>query len=582
MTFEQPIHPLVRQFRAVSYRLRKRVGEWHAYRAGRSSVPKGTPADAAEHRKRGLEALDVLARGTDGTPKRYRRVLVDGMWENANYWARYALVRAALNLGDAEECGLLGIYNRAASEEAFTIFGFAGRADYKSLLRSVGGQRSNARKLLRGVRTPADMMQIEFPHGLPSEMVYDGILKRQRRGSVDVRDPLLVDYVAEALQCLEAAHRLFNDNSFDFVALSHALNFDFGSLAWCGAQAGAEVVILYGDFGTQRFQRIRGRDDLLMYLNCPTPEEVASLDADERERRVLAGGRYIENRFCGASGDISALYAFQRPQDRVSRADIAQAFGWDADKPIVCVFASNWFDFPHTSNMNNFIDFHDWIDATLEVASTVDSVNWLFKPHPCDKWYGSIHGPTVADLVTHADRPHIRVVEDTWNGYSLIQAIDAGITYFGTVGVELPAIGKPVLVADEAWYAPHEFVVCAHTREGYLSALRQEWWKDFDGEEAARRAKEFIAWFFCDAEWHGDYHFRDDSEQYLIYGRLPEFLSDNDAAVDHEIDLIRSWMASDHPYYHTFKMLRSRIALSDSARSVVDIRHGSTEKAEEA
>lgn len=570
------VTPFSRRMKALVQRLQNRIIEWRARRAGGRTVPKAAPAEAAEQRRHALRILNALAHEAGSPTTRYRRVLVDGMWENANYWTRYTVFRAGLGLVESEEFGMLGAYNRAAAEEAFSTLGFAGRADYYGLRRAVGSQRKEAKRLLAGVRSADDLLHLDLPYGLPPEIVYDGLLKRQRCGMVDILDPLLVDYLAEALQCLQAAHRLFEREPFDLVALSHTLNFDFGSLAWCGAQAGAEVVALYGDFGTARFQRIRGRSDLLKYMNCPTPAEVAAPDETERERRVLAGERYLEHRLQGASGDLSALYAYQKRQGVVTRDDIARTFGWDAGKPIVCVFASNWFDFPHSSNMNNFRDFRDWIEATFDAAAANGRVNWLFKAHPCDAWYGAVNGPTVADIIAATPHPHVRLVDESWNGQSLMQVIDAGITYFGTIGIELPAFGKPVLVADDAWYAPHGFVVRPDSREHYLAVLGREWWQGFDRESASRRAKEFAAWFFCDAEWHGNYHLRDDSEQYLIYRDLPEFLIENTAAVHREIEMIGNWMASGHSYFHTYKMLHSRVAVTKTPRRAVDRRSGET------
>lgn len=558
--------------RVAKSRIRTRLTAWHAWWAGRSTVPKGAGDEVAEQRREALRTLDALSREAGDIKGPFARVLVDGMWENANYWTRYALLRAAAGLSHAEEIGILGAFGQAAALEAFRTFGFSGHVSYDKLRRGAGKCRAQARRLLEGVRTPDDVLRIEFPYGMPAETVYDGLLKRQRRGEVDTDDPLLVDYIAEALQYLEAAHRIFEEKRYDLVVLSHSLNFEFGAIASCAIQAGIPVVVLYGTFGTCRFMRLTKRDDLLNFFNCPTPDEVASLDQEERERRVAAGELYLKARFRGVSGDLSAMYAFQRANIDVSRDEVVQSFGWDADKPIVCVFASNWFDFPHWCGVHSFRDFRDWIDETIAAAVKNDQVNWLFKPHPCDEWYGAANGPTVAKLVAEAGRSHIRVVDEAWNGYSLMQAIDAGVTYFGTIGMELPAIGKPALAVEEGWYVPHGFVVCRKTREGYLSALSEKWWEGFDRDAAARDAKEFIGWFYGSAEWHGAYRFRDDTEQYSIYRQVPDFLATNADAIRRDVELLREWITCDHPFYHPYKMLRSRVALDEISRQCLDVR----------
>ena len=553
-------------------RLRGQVGEWHGQIAGLRR-PKKADDTATQLRGIALDTLNTLSRKPPHPDApHFANVLVDGMWENPNYWTRYAMFRAALGLSEAQETGLLGPFNRVSSETAFTTLGIGMREDFARRRRAVGSQRANARRLLRNVRTADDVLKLELPYGILPEIIYDGLLKRQRRGDVDPDDPLLVDHLAEALTCLEAAQSLFAENDYDLVALSHALNFDFGALAWCALQSGATVIVLYGDFGTTRFIRIREPNDLLDYINCPTPEEMDALPADERARRAEAGTAYLETRFRGVSGDLSAAYVYRGRKDEVSREDICNRFGWDHSKPLICVYASNWFDFPHSCNMENFRDFRDWIDATLTAGHDIESVNWLFKPHPCDDWYGAVRGPTVADLVTGADSAHIQLVDPTWNGLALMHAIDGAVTYYGTIGIEMAAIGKPALTADRGWYTAHGVAKNPGDRSAYLAMLGHNWWEELDAETAASRAREFIGWYFCDAEWHGDYHFRDDSEQAAIYADLPAYIAQHHDAIARETETIGKWIADGHRYYHTFKMMESRVAIETPERHIGYVR----------
>ena len=115
--------------------------------------------------------------------------------------------------------------------------------------------RVKAMELLLGVTTPEDIAKLSLPYDYPALLFYDGLLTRQRRGAVDPQHPLIVDHLAEQLACLQAADELMREYKFDLVVLSHALNFDFSSLAWAARKHGAEVVVLYGDYGTARFHQ---------------------------------------------------------------------------------------------------------------------------------------------------------------------------------------------------------------------------------------------------------------------------------------------------------------------------------------
>src|SRR5262245_66382599 len=70
--------------------------------------------------------LDGIARSTPhcftGT------VLVDGMWDNPNYWLRYSLLRTALGLAHGREIGITGEYRRRHCRATCVTFG-AGRVE---------------------------------------------------------------------------------------------------------------------------------------------------------------------------------------------------------------------------------------------------------------------------------------------------------------------------------------------------------------------------------------------------------------------------------------------------------------------
>jgi len=538
---------------------RLRASARNVYTRLQACLPAARAREAAVMAQRAtvMPVLDALSRRADLGPENpplYERVLIDGMWDNPNYWTRYAFTRAGLGLWRGTETGLLGRFNRKRVQDSFNRFGINDVVDFPGERGSISRCRATARTLLKNVRTPDDIMQLELPEDFPAEIFYDGLLTRQRRGTANPDDPMLVDYLAETLANIDAARRIIDQGRFDLVLLSHALNYDFSALAWCAMRSSIPVVILYGDFGSVRFIRIEKPGDIFYYVNSPTRQEIESAPAATRAERRAAGKTYLDQRLSGDSNDVGAIFAFRDRAGSIGREGIASRFGWDPEAPIVCVYGTNWFDFPHSVEMTNFRDFQDWIEATLVVAHETPEINWLFKAHPCDDWYPSSRGPTLADLVTAKPANNIAVVPKDWNGLELMRAITAGITYFGTVGIELPSIGTPVMVADSGWYGSNGFVLQPGDRDDYLSALRTRWWEDTDGEVIAENAREFAGWYFAGPDWHGDYLFPDDSDQEAIYADLPAFLERFAPQVDRETRLIRDWIGSGHRFYQVYKM----------------------------
>jgi Capsule polysaccharide biosynthesis protein len=501
-------------------------------------------------RGRGESILNDFMAGAE--PRFTGAVLVDGMWDNPNYWIRYALFRAAVGSAGGREIGVLGPYRATESRRTLARFGISRAVQILDLRGDMAAHRREALRLLAQTATPADVLNWCLPTGVPADFVYDGILKRQRAASVDLGDRRLVGYVTEALASISAANRLLDSERFELLLLSHAVNFQFAALAWIAVRRRIPVVLLYGNYGVPRFVKLLGINDLYDTTDRPKARDLDAIPEARQEAMAAVGSAYLEKRLSGRTDDIGARYAFQKASANVSRAALVERFGWDPDRPIVGVYASNWFDFPHPCGMTHFRDFLDWIQATLSVAQRQPRVNWLFKAHPCDQWYG---GVTLSDLMPPLDASgHIQLVPNDWNGSAVLDAMDAVITYHGTVGIEAAAAGKPVLVADRGWYHDAGFVTWPKSREQYLEALAGDWWKAVDLHATRRRAEVFAGWYFGRPAWQQGFVLEDDPVQAPIYARVPRLFADNPEALRRELHTIRAWFASDRRHYHTFKM----------------------------
>ncbi len=498
-----------------------------------------------------------------------RLALVDGQWDNANYWIRLAIVMRALGIDATKATGLLGRWKRDTVDAAFTAFGIAGRVDHGAHFQRREAHLPAARALLANVRTPDDMLALRLPKDLPPALVYDGILKRQRRACIDLEDGELPMILAEALASIEAAEAIFDENAFDLLVLSHSLDFTYGAIAWAALRRGISTLVLYGDFGVPRFIRMKGPCDLFSSPLRPMRADDDALTPEQATRLEAAGESYLAARLGGRADDVGSIYAYRKRTGRIARAALCERFGWDRAKPIVAVYAPNWFDYPHSSDHMPYRDFLEWAEQTIAIAGRTTAVNWLFKSHPCDEWYGTIRGARLADLLAVAPVPNCALADLTWNGADLFGAIDALTTFHGTAGIEAASLGKPVLVPYSGWYGDSGFAHVAKSRDDYIRLLATPWWTAHDAEMARRRANRFAGWYFCVPAWHGDYAFYDDANQDAIWWDLRDFLADNATQIAAEIALIREWMGSDARYLHIHKLRRAADYRAPRAREVV-------------
>jgi hypothetical protein len=240
-------------------------------------------------------------------------VLVDGMWDNPNYWVRYALFLAAVGSAGGREVGVLGRHRAAESRRTLKRFGISRTAQILDLRGDMAAHRREARRLLSATATPADVLGWRLPEGVPADFVYDGILKRQRAAIVDLVDRRLLGCVTEALASITAATRLLDSQRFELLLLSHAVNFQFAALAWIAVQRRIPVVLLYGNYGVPRFVRLRGPDDLYDTTDRPAGAEIDAISEARRAALAAVGTAYLEKRWPAGPTIWAPVMRFRRP-----------------------------------------------------------------------------------------------------------------------------------------------------------------------------------------------------------------------------------------------------------------------------
>ena len=233
------------------------------------------------------------------------------------------------------------------------------------------------------------------------------------------------------------------DRNFDLVILSHCLDYTYGAIAWEAVRKKIETIILYGDFGHQKFIRLKNKKIYFPILNgCQ--KRISTVY--QRQKNILenVGNKQLLARSGGETNDVGAKFAYKKRQNKINRNTLQKEFSPHSEKPIIGVYNSNWFDFPHCSGLKEFRDFLDWIQLTLTCAQERPDINWVFKAHPCDNWYGKINGQRLQDLIKNENRENIILANEKWNGLELINSLDGIVTCHGTIGIEAVSQGVPV------------------------------------------------------------------------------------------------------------------------------------------
>ena len=487
----------------------------------------------------------------------YKKVLIDGMWDNANYWYRLRLAWVSLGLSKAYTVGLIGEHSKSRARNSLKAFGVKNIINIAEFMFDKKRYYQTAKKILENLSSSKELLNVTFHCNFPASIIYDSILKRQRKPTVDISDPNLINILAESIGYIYAAETILKNNDYDLIILSHMVDFRYATLAYLGAKYNKKVIVLYGDYGVNRFIKISHPADIFSFPGRPSSHDLKESSPQKEIALEKVGSEYLNKRFSGLTNDIGSKYAYQLRVNTVSRVDLCQSFGWDEDKKIIGVFNSNWFDYPHGSGLEEFSDFYDWINTTLDVAKNANSVNWLFKSHPCDEWYSVPESASLENILKKINLNHIKMVDKKINGLDLIKVIDYVVTCHGTIGLEGAALQKPILLPYAGWYGHAEFSRMSKNKEEYVKLLSEKWWDDIDLASASKKAKIFTGWTFGMPSWQAKYRLNDDSQQDKIYNNIIEFIKENISEITFEISLISSWAEHESKYFHIYKMQNS-------------------------
>ena len=477
----------------------------------------------------------------------FKNIIFDGGFYNLGYFYRLQLLRAALNSENLNEYTFIWDCNKYVCKNLLNKIGLKNISYLKEFFTKENKIKSE--KISKKINSKSDLINYRFPHGVPGLLLYDAILKGQKSATLNIKDKNLSTYIFKFLSSIQFSEHLINNKSPDIVALSHAVSYQCAPLAWLAAKKNIPVIILYGEYGVPRLWRLSKANDIFFGIGHPNKENINGLDKKKEVQLSSIGEKYLCKRITGSTKDIGSRYAFQKNKDELDLLSYKKKY-----KNIIAIYLGNWFDFPHIFGMSRFIDILDWIKSTIKYASKNKNIFWLIKPHPMDEWYG---GLTLRDILNTKLPENIIILSNNYSGKSVIENVDALITYHGTSAIEFAAMGKPVMVADKGWYHEFDFVIYPKSKEEYLNNLTKNCFSLVDIKESEKNAKLFAGLYFGIPYWQKNGILPDDADRKLLRKHLPKFIKNNRNIIKKEIKYLKAWIKSESIDYHTFKMKKS-------------------------
>lgn len=191
---------------------------------------------------------------------------------------------------------------------------------------------------------------------------------------------------------------------------------------------------------------------------------------EQRETELMD---YLQSRWHGTQDWI---WFHEKPEFELQK--IADRLGIDFSRTCVGLLTSVMWDAVLHYPSNAFPNMLEWIKTTIEYFIDRPELQLIIRIHP-----GEIRGTLparqrIADEIAGAYPAlpkNITVIppEADISTYAVMMQCDAVIIYNTKTGIELAAMGIPVIVAGEAWIRNKGFALDVGNREEYLQILKK-------------------------------------------------------------------------------------------------------------
>jgi hypothetical protein len=270
-----------------------------------------------------------------------------------------------------------------------------------------------AREAYQTLRCPEDLIKFEVDGINFGNLIYDAVLY-MRYATIRVIDEKVLNCLEEffwyrfVIQDIIERYKIKTSifsQSYTGIIAGTMTRYLLQEEIEVMSHLGARYIVL------KKFQRLRD----IGVLECRAEPQYFSLMKNWPDDSILKqADEYLEYRFGQRVVNISIDVAFDHSKRLFkSHEEFCLHFGLDPAKKLVFVMLQCFNDWPRSLFARPMIyrDYCDWFEQTLEIAKTVDSVNWVFKEHPSAEMYPTedLDLNTVFEQVRY---PNIRFLKD--------------------------------------------------------------------------------------------------------------------------------------------------------------------------
>ena len=315
-----------------------------------------------------------------------------------------------------------------------------------------------------------------------------GDLEGEARGEVVLRR-----YLEAAILSVRAYHRLLARQRYDVALFHHGLYVPQGPVGEVCREAGVRVVNWVVAYRSNSFILSEGDT----YHHTLMTEPVADwedMDWGDRQREEIAA--YLKSRW---RGERDWIGFHEKPEEDAQA--VAAALGLDPSKPIIGMLSNVVWDAQLHYPANAFPSLIDWAVRTIDWFRGRPDLQLLLRIHPAEVRGTS---PSRQPLLEEIEKripdlpPNVFIIrpESPVSTYAAMELCDSVLIYGTKTGVELTAVGIPVVVAGEAWIKNKGLTLDASTPDDYFRILDRLPLGERLAPEVVERARKYAYHFF--------------------------------------------------------------------------------------
>jgi hypothetical protein len=281
------------------------------------------------------------------------------------------------------------------------------------------------------------------------------------------------EYAYTTLVVAAASAAAFDNIKPARIFMSHAIYADWGPAAHTALDRGIPVSAWMASYLTAHFYFRHLEDKRQMDFHCLS--RVVWQEQSRREMSQLEEiqlNKYFKNRYQHhISFDMRSFEQYVGDSSYFK-----QKYTLNPEKPIWGIITHvNWDAVSDYSPMA-YDSFNEWLLDTVEIIKDIHEVQWLIKIHPAEASDNPKSGAQSLIERYYPSLPdNIRIIPsgEQISPLDFYHLVDGGVTVYGTPGLEMATLGKPVILAGEAHYGGKGFTYDALDKESYKNFLLQ-------------------------------------------------------------------------------------------------------------